>query len=487
MTSTQLTRDDAIAALARTVPPGRDVLSAGETDALRVVTEELSMTQVDTGGEELARFRALRGRGLDPDPVALSETLDDRVILVTGGTGCIGSNLLGELARLRPARLVSVSRGVTPTWSTVPGVEYRSVDIRDREELNRVFSRVRPDVVFHLAAQHNPALAEVEVARTFSTNVLGSANVFDACRRFGATVVHASTGKAMRPYSSDVYAASKKLGEWLLHHAMRDGSLRAAAARFTHVVDNSIIYRRLQGWVNTDTPIRLHDPETVFYLQSAREAAQLLLCASVAATDIELRLTAIRDVGLPISLLDLALGAIGESEGGVVPIYLCGREPGYDHSVYPGLYDPCRSGDLSPLINAFEVDRCTPAPFCDGVDMFLVRADHDLGTLALVQGLGAAALSGADPALLRKQAEECGWAVLTSIVAALPTPVLQRQLQLVGPVPSGELTTRDRQIIAIVGWELRRRGEIEVLDRVPHLVGGRHAVIGAPASRLPGP
>lgn len=489
MTSTQLTRDDAIVALAQTVPPGRDVLSAMEMEQLREVTGRLSALQAEAGRQELARFRALRDRGLDPDQAALTEVLAGRVIIVTGGTGCIGSSLLGELTRYRPARLVSLSRGLTPAWEVVDGVEYRHVDIRDADELDRMVAQVRPDIVFHLAAQHNPALAEVDVSRTFSTNVVGSANVFGACRRHGAAVVHASTGKAMRPYSSDVYAASKKMSEWLLHDAMRDGTLRAAAARFTHVVDNSIIYRRLQTWIESDSPIRLHDPETFFYLQSAHEAAQLLLCASVALSDSELRLATIRDVGMPISLLDLAIGAMADQGDGVVPLYLCGREPGYDHSVYPGLYDPYLSGDRSPLINAFEAENCWTAPFCEEVDLCLVRADHDPGTLALIQNLGAAAMSDADPALLRKRAEECGWAVLTSVVAALPTGALARQLQLVGQVPAEEFAPRDRQILAVVGWELRRRGEIDDLSQIPHLATGRHAAAGqrdrADGTRIP--
>lgn len=471
MTATQNTRDDAVAMLADAVPTGRNTLAAKEIDSLRALTRELVAGRADAGRHQLARFRALRDRGLDLDPAALGRAIDGRVVLVTGGTGCIGSTLLEELSRLRPASLVSVSRGITPPWSVVDRVDYRTADVRDADQLDAVFTQVRPDIVFHLAAQHDPALAEVEVARTFATNVLGSANVFGACRRHGAAVVHASTGKAMRPFSSDVYAASKKMGEWLLHEEMRDGTLRAAAARFTHVVDNSIIYRRLRTWVDIDSPIRLHDPETYFYLQSAREAAQLLLCAALSVGPGELQVAAIRDVGLPLSLLDLAVGVLDE-HGGDVPIYLCGREPGYDHSVYPGLYDPARSGDLSPLVNAFEAVDCHPAPACGEVDLFVVRIEPDPGTRALLENLQATAAAGADPALLRKRADECGWAILSGTVAAQPTSVLRRQLHLVGPVPAGELSARDRQIIKVVGWELGRRGEHDDLARVAHLTTG---------------
>ncbi|MBR7829305.1 polysaccharide biosynthesis protein [Actinospica sp. MGRD01-02] len=109
-----------------------------------------------------------------------------------------------------------------------------------------------------------------------ATNVFGTRNVLQAAARCGAgTVVTASTGKALRPYSPDVYAASKRIGEWILARTAATGELRLAASRFTHVVDNSIIGERLRSWCAKDEPIRLHSAEIGFYIQSALESAQL--------------------------------------------------------------------------------------------------------------------------------------------------------------------------------------------------------------------
>jgi nucleoside-diphosphate-sugar epimerase len=455
------TPDDLIAALAGMVPPGRTVLSRSEFDRLREVTAALVHARGDCGRREVARFQDLRDRELQLDRAVLDRMFRGRTVMVTGGTGCIGSSLLAQLRELAPMRLVSVSRGTTAAVAPVGGVDYQRVDLREAAAVDAVFSRVRPDVVFHLGAQRSPALAEVEVARTFSTNVLGSVHVFDAASRHGAMVVHASTGKAMRPYSSDVYAASKKMTEWLLQYAVHERSLRAAAVRFTHVVDNSIVYRRLREWVNTGTTIRLHDPQTCFYLQSAREAAQLLLCAATVASGDELPLAAIRDVGMPVALLDLAIGAIADQAGNrperVVPIYLCGPEPGYDPSVYPGLYDPLLAGDVSPLLSAFEAHDVSAAISCDGVDVTVVRAGQEHRTRALVGRLGSAALAGADPARLRAQAEECGWAVLASIASMLPTRTLRRQRRLLDQVPPTNVSSRDRRTLDVLARELWRR------------------------------
>ena len=105
---------------------------------------------------------------------------------------------------------------------------------------------VRPDVIFHVAAQREPALAEVEVHRTVSTNVLGTRNVLEAAAAAGVRqVVCASTGKALRPYSPEIYTASKRAAEWLASSRPRRGEMLVSAGRFTHVLDNSIVYQRL--------------------------------------------------------------------------------------------------------------------------------------------------------------------------------------------------------------------------------------------------
>src|ERR1035441_5431850 len=106
-----------------------------------------------------------------------------------------------------------------------------------------------PDLIFHVAAQRDPGLAEVEVHRTVSTNVLGTRNVLIAAAEAGVPqVVCASTGKALRPYSPDMYTASKRAAEWVSSTVAASTDMLVSAGRFTHVLDNSIIYQRLHEW-----------------------------------------------------------------------------------------------------------------------------------------------------------------------------------------------------------------------------------------------
>ena len=275
--------------------------------------------------------------------------------MVTGGTGCIGSTLVTELAARGPGRLVSVSRGLTDGWPRHAGAEYRHADVRDRAAMDALLGEVRPDLVFHVAAQRDPGLAEAEVYRTVSTNVLGTRAVLTAAAEAGVPqVVCASTGKALRPYSPDMYTASKRAAEWVASGVAAGTDMLISAGRFTHVLDNSIIYKRLLSWAGEGSEvIRLHSPDIAFYVQSALESAQLLLLACLGAARGEFRVLAISDLGWPVSLMDLALDVLARS-GSPVPVYVSGYDQGYEEIPFPGLYDPMTAGDMSPLLNAFE-------------------------------------------------------------------------------------------------------------------------------------
>jgi FlaA1/EpsC-like NDP-sugar epimerase len=349
------TASEIIAVMRDAVPPGKETLNAAETHRLRLLTRALLAARSDAQ-REYGRFLAHSQRSLAVPGSDLNRWLRGKTVLITGGTGCIGSKLMTEVYRQCPGRLVSVSRGSTSRWVRLGGAECVTADIRDRASLTAVFNDVRPDVVFHVAAQRDPGLAEHEVKRTVTTNVLGTRNVIAAATEFEVPqVVCASTGKALRPYSPDVYTASKRIAEWLLAQAAERGGTAYSAARYTHVVDNSIICQRLVDWCSGGV-IRLHGADIAFYIQSALESAQLLLGAGLGARPGALWVHASTDLGWPISLLDLALGVLARA-GSPTPIYFSGYDRGYESMSFPGLYDPLTAGDVSPLLSAFEAIR----------------------------------------------------------------------------------------------------------------------------------
>ena len=411
-------------------PAGQPRLDEAALRALRELTQSL-ITAKPGAVEEHARFLAIGQRGLCLPEVELAGWLSGATLLVTGGTGCIGSVLMGQLAARCPGRLVSVSRGVTAGRPSLASAEYLYADIRDRGALDRLIGEVRPDVVFHLAAQRNPALAEVEVHRTVSTNVLGTRNVLTAAAEAGVPqVVCASTGKALRPYSPDVYTASKRAAEWVASGVAASGEMLCAAARFTHVLDNSLIYQRLLRWAE-DGMVRLHSADIAFYVQSALESAQLLLLAGLGSGRGELRVYAITDLGWPVGLLDIALGVLART-GSASPIYFSGYERGYEEVPFPGLYDPATAGDVSPLLNAFEAVAAGQSP-CPAVDAFRLEMAPDPTSAKLLTALDEICERTSDPIAVAGGLNEVSWALLDATLRAAPRRALARAAALARP------------------------------------------------------
>lgn len=442
-------------------PAGQDCLGRETLGELRSLTQAL-ISAKPRADEEHERFLEVRQRSIGVPEGELHSWLRGATVLVTGGTGCIGSALIGQLAQFRPGRLVSVSRGVTSGWPRLPEAEYVHADIRDRSGLSAVFDAVRPQVVFHVAAQRDPGLAEYEVHRTVTTNVLGTEQVIRAAEESGVRqVVSASTGKALRPYSREVYTASKRAGEWLLSGAARRGNARYSAARFTHVVDNSIIYSRLRSWCQSGV-IRLHAADITFYAQSALESAQLLLRAGLSVAPAGpsglvvpsgrgtardcLRIHAITDLGWPFSLLDLTLGALSAT-GSETPVYFSGYAPGYESVPFPGLYDPRTAGDVSPLLNAFEAAHVQTAPgrVTDEFPMeFQPAALSDSPLEAL-----RTACDTEEPAAVRAALDTLSWHVLHEMLGTVPREELIRVAGLTGPFED-QMGSAFRQILAAI-------------------------------------
>jgi nucleoside-diphosphate-sugar epimerase len=347
------------------VTPGTDAKAR-----LRDLTGTLLQVREVESAAERERFLSIAERTLPLPEDRVHDGLSGARVLVTGGTGCIGTALIGQLVG-HAARVVSLSRGITTGRPTHPGAEYLYADIADREAVDAVLAGIAPDIVFHVAGQRDPGLAEIDVRGTITTNILGTRNVVESAAAHGvARVICASTGKAMRLYSPDVYAASKRAAEWVAADIAAASVMRCSAVRFTHVVDNSIVYGRLTDWAaDQDAVLRLHAHDTAFYVQSALESARLLMLAALDSEPSLLRIHAITDLGWPVGLLDLALGVIAAT-GSSTPVYFSGYDPGYEAVSFPGLYDPMTAGDVSPLINALEAAVAVPAhPYVDTFPM----------------------------------------------------------------------------------------------------------------------
>lgn len=406
-------------------PPRQAHLSEATRTQLMELTAELRAARPDSVGE-LHRYLSIRQRTIPLPEERVAAGIRERTVVVTGGSGCLGTVLLEQLTQMAPAQVFSVA--ITPPARIVPGVEYVNLDVRDAAGLEAFFRRHRPEIVFHLAAQRDPGLAERQVAYTVSTNVLGTRNVAEAAERVGVRrLVYASTGKALRPYTSDVYASSKRVGEWVMSRAAARGQMACSGVRFTHVVDNSIILDRLLRWCRDRDVIRLHSPDTSFYVQSAIESAQLMLVALLAPDDGVFRLHMIKNLGWPVSLLDLALGTMHQ-ENTVAPLYVAGYDPGYEETPYPGLYDPMLAGEVSPLINGMEAHQAE-ASASPAVDAVPVLAPEAARALELLHGLERPEALATETSA-RRAFDGLAWELLAATASVTPVRVLDRIVRL---------------------------------------------------------
>ncbi|MHB1584984.1 MAG: polysaccharide biosynthesis protein [Acidimicrobiales bacterium] len=442
---------------------------------LRLHTNAL-LEQRRSPGEALDEFTAVADREI-PGYDAAALRLPSRV-LVTGGTGCVGTAVLRLLAEHGVERMVSVARRPVPPGRRLPGVVYRQADVRHRAALRSLFLQERPELVIHTAGQRQPALAEQLVAETISSNVFGTMTVLAAAGEARVPrVVHCSTGKALRFFASDVYAATKKLSEYLLATANDHWGVRCSGTRFTHVVDNSVVYRRLLDWAAAGAPVRIHHPDIAFYAQSAREAAQLLVVAAQEVPAAGASVAAISNLGWPHTLLDVALDVIDRAGTGA-PVYISGYEKGYEEAAYPGTFDPRQTAASTPLFNVLEAAAVLPeAPLGPAVEHTPLPWSVDEQLDCQLMSLQSALRRGAAEDVLREELLHASAALLRATFATAPSTGLAAVAALAGdgPFDTWEHRLVDRHLrSALEGRRRRRRfpGAERFDESVPHRSGG---------------
>ncbi|KAA2242340.1 polysaccharide biosynthesis protein [Salinarimonas soli] len=340
---------DLIRRIQTLAPPG-SVPDEGVIQALRAATREL--------------IRAKRAEGcLDESPMHLAMTrtvalheeaararLAGRRVLVTGGSGCVGTRLRTLLQGFGPAALVNLDIAAHHG----PGTGIRA-DIRDPDALDAAFARFRPEVVFHLAGIREPGRAELVVREAIDTNVFGTGNVIEACRRHGvAQAVYSSTGKCFAYITDHVYTGTKKLAEAQWMAAARQGGPTAfAMTRFTHILENGVVSRDIADGIRSGI-VSLHGADRHFNLQNLGQATHLLVNALALAGRHEPdTFWAAADLGWPVNTLELALDEI-ERSGSDAAVRFLGVPKGYDEQFFRGQFDWSGDYDHHPLVNAFE-------------------------------------------------------------------------------------------------------------------------------------
>jgi hypothetical protein len=292
----------------------------------------------------------------------IRDVIRHRSVLVTGGEGFVGSCLINQLLELGVGRISSIDNArclshdlsLQPLHNQATHVTLYAADVRDLTALRQVFTLEKPAIVFHLAAIRIPGLAEKIIRETVTSNIFGTQNIIQLCEEFKVQYcIFSSTGKSSRYWTAEVYAATKKVNEWLLAEAAQRGNVQYGMVRFTHMLNNSSMCEQINQKIQADRPINIHAPERYVVGQNVEEAVALLLNALVVSRPKRLRFLLVRNLGWPIESLEVALYKILQS-GKNLPIYFQGIPPGYEELFFLGQVDWNHQTEINPLVNALE-------------------------------------------------------------------------------------------------------------------------------------
>ncbi len=265
------------------------------------------------------RIEDLLGRGeIKLDQSEISSYITDKVVVVTGAGGSIGSELCRQIVKFKPGRLIMIDINENGLYMLEqefnnmvrhkemdPSIVYISyiASIRDYKAIDSILKNERAEIVYHAAAHKHVPLMETRPMEAIKNNVFGTKNVIDACiankvKRF----IMISTDKAVNP--TNVMGATKRMTEMILQAYGDNGVTKMAAVRFGNVLgSNGSVIPIFKRQIEEGGPVTITDRNIIRYFMTIPEAAQLVLQAGYYADKGEIF---VLDMGKPVKILSLA-------------------------------------------------------------------------------------------------------------------------------------------------------------------------------------
>jgi FlaA1/EpsC-like NDP-sugar epimerase len=279
-----------------------------------------SIYELTTGQAKVSQLRAVEVQDLlgreqvDVDTGEIRQLLRDRVVMVTGAGGSIGSELCRQIASHSPRLLLLVEQSEVQLFQ----VEQELIDsgygnllvplvtnVQDASRLEYLFEWYQPAAVFHAAAHKHVPMMESQPGEAIKNNVLGTLRVAETCLRHGTErFVLISTDKAINPTS--VMGASKRLAEMCVQalQASRAAGTRFMAVRFGNVLGSSgSVVPIFNKQIAAGGPVTVTHPDVMRYFMTIPEAVGLVLQSATLGTGGEIFTL---DMGKPVKILDLA-------------------------------------------------------------------------------------------------------------------------------------------------------------------------------------
>ena len=331
------------------INPAKDLAIFLDND-IRILTTPYFSDFHEDEGEEMAKkigsIEAIKVEDLLERPEIhintdnVSQVISDKVVMVTGAAGSIGSEIVRQVSKFEPRLVVLAEIAESPLHDLsldlnklFPKVHYARVitDVRNRDMLREVFEEYNPQVIFHAAAYKHVPLMEEYPTQAILANVLGTKNVADLAVEYKAErFVMVSTDKAVNP--TNVMGASKRIAEIYVQSLFRKLSAqdpnvtKFITTRFGNVLgSNGSVVPFFKKQIAAGGPVTVTHPDIIRYFMTIPEASCLVLEASTLGNGGEIFCF---DMGAPVKIADLAKNMIR----------LAGFQPGKDiEIVYTGL------------------------------------------------------------------------------------------------------------------------------------------------------
>ena len=282
---------------------------------------------------ELKRALAAREAALEDEKTALYYR--DKVILITGGGGSIGSELCRQLAKMEPKQIIlldiyengvyDVQQELRIAYGNQLDLRLEIVSITNKPGLRRVFEAYHPQIVINAAAHKHVPLMERNCIEAVENNVFGTKNLVELCEEYRVQrFMMVSTDKAVNP--TNVMGATKRMCEMIVMSAATHGRVKYSATRFGNVLGSAgSVIPLFRKQIANGGPVTITDKRIVRYFMTIPEASQLVLESGAMAKNGELF---VLDMGQPVKILDLAEHMIRLSGSRNIEIVEVGLRPG---------------------------------------------------------------------------------------------------------------------------------------------------------------
>ena len=259
----------------------------------------------------------------------------NKVVLITGGGGSIGSELCRQLAKMAPKQLIildiyengayDVQQELKIAYGDNLNLQVEIASITNRKAMERVFETYHPQIVINAAAHKHVPLMEHNCIEAIENNIFGTKVVVELCEEYGAErFMMVSTDKAVNP--TNVMGATKRMCEMIAQSASTHGKVKYSITRFGNVLGSAgSVIPLFKRQIANGGPVTITDKRIIRYFMTIPEASQLVLQSGAIANNGDLF---VLDMGKPVKIMDLAENMIRLSGVHGVEIVETGLRPG---------------------------------------------------------------------------------------------------------------------------------------------------------------